>query len=78
MLIKKEENYKILESLRKKYSAIIVEYDIDMHNNKKDMEEKNKEKEWLTAVLENKKDGLDTLENKYQVNKENFLYSKKM
>ena len=78
MLIKKEENYKKLESLRKKYSAIIVEYDIDMHNNKKDMEEKNKEKEWLTAVLENKKDGLDTLENKYQVNKENFLYSTKM
>ena len=61
MLIKKEENYKKLESLRKKYSAIIVEYDIDMHNNKKDMEEKNKEKEWLTAVLENKKDGLDIL-----------------
>ena len=59
MLIKKEENYKKLESLRKKYSAIVVEYDIDMHNNKKDMEEKNKEKEWLTAVLENKKDGLD-------------------
>jgi len=78
LLIKKEENYKKLESLRKKYSAIIVEYDIDMHNNKKDMEEKNKEKEWLTAVLENKKDGLDTLENKYQVNKENFLYSTKM
>ena len=78
MLIKKEENYKKLESLRKKYSAIIVEYDIDMHNNKKDMEEKNKEKEWLTAVLENKKDGLDTSENKYQVNKENFLYSTKM
>ena len=44
-LIKKEENYKKLESLRKKYSDIIVEYDIDMHNNKKDMEEKNKEKE---------------------------------
>ena len=58
MLIKKEENYKKLESLRKKYSAIVVEYDIDMHNNKKDMEEKNKEKEWLTAVLENKKDWL--------------------
>ena len=37
------------------------------------MEEKNKEKEQLTAILENKKDELDTLENKYQVLKENFL-----
>ena len=44
-----------------------------MQNNKKDMEEKNKEKEQLTAILENKKDELDTLENKYQVLKENFL-----
>ena len=57
----------------KKYAAIIGEYDIDMQNNKKDMEEKNKEKEQLTAILENKKDELDTLENKYQVLKENFL-----
>ena len=31
-----------------------------MQNNKKDMEEKNKEKERLTAVLENKKDELET------------------
>ena len=45
MLIKKEENCKKLGSFRKKYAAIIGEYDIDMHNNKKDMEEKNKEKE---------------------------------
>ena len=57
----------------KKYAAVIGEYDIDMQNNKKDMEEKNKEKEQLTAILENKKDELDTLENKYQVLKENFL-----
>ena len=103
--IKKEENDKKLESLRreheraiedfnqkkstdagqekalrdayetqeKKYAAVIGEYDIDMQNNKKDMEEKNKEKEQLTAILENKKDELDTLENKYQVLKENFL-----
>ena len=34
---------------------------IDMHNNKKDMEEKNKEKKQLTAIIENKKDELDTL-----------------
>ena len=61
------------ETQEKKYAAIIGEYDIDMQNNKKDMEEKNKEKEQLTAILENKKDELDTLENKYQVLKENFL-----
>ena len=61
------------ETQEKKYAAIIGEYDIDMKNNKKDMEEKNKEKEQLTAILENKKDELDTLENKYQVLKENFL-----
>ena len=61
------------ETQEKKYAAIIGEYDIDMQNNKKDMEEKNKEKEQLTAILENKKDELDTLENKYQVHKENFL-----
>ena len=48
-----------------------------MHNNKKDMEEKNKEKEQLTAILENKKDELDTLENKYQAHKENFLLTLK-
>ena len=58
------------ETQEKKYAAVIGEYDIDMQNNKKDMEEKNKEKEQLTA---NKKDELDTLENKYQVLKENFL-----
>ena len=61
------------ETQEKKYAAVIGEYDIDMQNNKKDMEEKNKEKEQLTAILENKKDELDTLENKYQVLKENFL-----
>ena len=61
------------ETQEKKYAAIIGEYDIDMQNNKKDMEEKNKEKEQLTAILENKKDELDTLENKYQAHKENFL-----
>ena len=44
-----------------------------MQNNKKDLEEKNKEKEQLTAILENKKDELDTLENKYKVLQENFL-----
>ena len=61
------------ETQEKKYAAVIGEYDIDMQNNKKDMEEKNKEKEQLTAIIENKKDELDTLENKYQVLKENFL-----
>ena len=61
------------ETQEKKYAAVIGEYDIDMQNNKKDMEEKNKEKEQLIAILENKKDELDTLENKYQVLKENFL-----
>ena len=65
------------ETQEKKYAAIIGEYDIDMQNNKKDMEEKNKEKEQLTAILENKKDELDTLENKYQVLKENFLLTQK-
>ena len=58
---------------KKKYAAVIGEYDIDMQNNKKDLEEKNKEKEQLTAILENKKDELDTLENKYKVLQENFL-----
>jgi hypothetical protein len=52
------------ETQEKKYAAVIGEYDIDMQNNKKDLEEKNKEKEQLTAILENKKDELDTLENK--------------
>ena len=65
------------ETQEKKYAAIIGEYDIDMQNNKKDMEEKNKEKEQLTAILENKKDELDTLENKYQAHKENFLLTLK-
>ena len=65
------------ETQEKKYAAIIGEYDIDMKNNKKDMEEKNKEKEQLTAILENKKDELDTLENKYQAHKENFLLTLK-
>ena len=44
------------ETQEKKYAAVIGEYDIDMQNNKKDLEEKNKEKEQLTAILENKKD----------------------
>ena len=44
-----------------------------MQNNKKDLEEKNKEKEQLLAILENKKDELDTLENKYKCLQENFL-----
>ena len=61
------------ETQEKKYAAVIGEYDIDMQNNKKDLEEKNKEKEQLTAILENKKDELDTLENKYKVLQENFL-----
>ena len=61
------------ETQEKKYAAVIGEYDIDMQNNKKDMEEKNKEKEQLTAILENKKDELDTLENKYKCLQENFL-----
>lgn len=58
---------------KKKYAAVIGEYDIDMQNNKKDLEEKNKEKEQLNAIMENKKDELDTLENKYKVLQENFL-----
>ena len=61
------------ETQEKKYAAVIGEYDIDMQNNKKDLEEKNKEKEQLNAILENKKDELDTLENKYKVLQENFL-----
>ena len=61
------------ETQEKKYAAVIGEYDIDMQNNKKDLEEKNKEKEQLTAILENKKDELDTLENKYKCLQENFL-----
>ena len=61
------------EAQEKKYAAVIAEYDIDMQNNKKDLEEKNKEKEQLNAILENKKDELDTLENKYKVLQENFL-----
>ena len=61
------------EAQEKKYAAVIGEYDIDMQNNKKDLEEKNKEKEQLNAILENKKDELDTLENKYKVLQENFL-----
>ena len=61
------------ETQEKKYAAVIGEYDIDMQNNKKDLEEKNKEKAQLTAILENKKDELDTLENKYKVLQENFL-----
>ena len=61
------------EKKKKKYAAVIGEYDIDMQNNKKDLEEKNKEKEQLNAILENKKDELDTLENKYKVLQENFL-----
>ena len=61
------------ETQEKKYAAVIGEYDIDMQNNKKDLEEKNKEKEQLTAILENKKDELDTLENKYKCLQENLL-----
>ena len=61
------------EAQEKKYAAVIGEYDIDMQNNKKDLEEKNKEKEQLNAIMENKKDELDTLENKYKVLQENFL-----
>ena len=61
------------ETQEKKYAAVIGEYDIDMQNNKKDLEEKNKEKEQLLAILENKKDELDTLENKYKCLQENFL-----
>ena len=61
------------ETQEKKYAAVIGEYDIDMQNNKKDLEEKHKEKEQLTAILENKKDELDTLENKYKCLQENFL-----
>ena len=61
------------ETQEKKYAAVIGEYDIDMQNNKKDLGEKNKEKEQLTAILENKKDELDTLENKYKCLQENFL-----
>ena len=61
------------ETQEKKYATVIGEYDIDMQNNKKDLEEKNKEKEQLTAILENKKDELDTLENKYKCLQENFL-----
>ena len=64
------------ETQEKKYAAVIGEYDIDMQNNKKDLEEKNKEKEQLTAILENKKDELDTLENKYKCLQENFLITK--
>ena len=51
------------ETQEKKYAAVIGEYDIDMQNNKKDLEEKNKEKEQLTAILE----------NKYKCLQENFL-----
>ena len=61
------------ETQEKKYAAVIGEYDIDMQNNKKDLEEKNKEKDQLLAILENKKDELDTLENKYKVLQTNFL-----
>ena len=61
------------ETQEKKYSAVDGEYDIDMQNNKKDLEEKNKEKQQLNAILENKKDELDTLENKYKVLQQNFL-----
>ena len=64
------------QSQEKKYASVIEEYDIDMPNNKKDLEEKNKEKEQLTAILENKKDEFDTFENKYKCLQENFLITK--
>jgi hypothetical protein len=44
-----------------------------MKSDKKDIEEKNKEKEQLNIIVNTNKTELDTVENKYKVLNENFL-----
>ena len=53
--------------------AIINDYDNQMKSDKKDIEEKNKEKEQLNIIVNPNKTELDTVENKYKVLNENFL-----
>ena len=61
------------EKKEKAFEVLISEYDAAMFNDKTDLEEKTKEKEKLNIILNSNNMELDTLANKYNVLKENFL-----